>query len=375
MIVFKTYWCIVKRYWWIVFLYVAILTSLSIINLSATPAMDFTDTKPQITIINQSTADPSTTPYTNNFLDYLKNNTEIVELTSDKITDALFYQETSLVLYLPQDLEQQITSGQKITLDYQTTGNYSSELTKNLITRYFELQNTEANNLSALNHKLSASPTVNLAVKNTTNLKKISSFFNFASYTITAIILYITCFINASFNKTTTKKRTLVSSLPLTKYNFTLLLSSSIFAFTVFLLFIVLSFLVLGNIIFTPLFLFHLLATFLFTLCALTLAQLVSSFALSKEAISGVVNLLSLAPAFLSGAFIPSIFLPDFILTIAHIFPSFWYIDINTKITTLEQLNFNSFLTLLPNFLILILFSLIFIILNLLLNKYRRRSV
>ncbi len=375
MIVFKTYWCIVKRYWWIVFLYVAILTSLSIINLSATPAMDFTDTKPQITIINQSTADPSTTPYTNNFLEYLRNNTEIVELTSDKITDALFYQETSLVLYLPQDLEQQITSGQKITLDYQTTGNYSSELTKNLITRYFELQNTEANNLSALNHKLSASPTVNLAVKNTTNLKKISSFFNFASYTITAIILYITCFINASFNKTTTKKRTLVSSLPLTKYNFTLLLSSSIFAFTVFLLFIVLSFLVLGNIIFTPLFLFHLLATFLFTLCALTLAQLVSSFALSKEAISGVVNLLSLAPAFLSGAFIPSIFLPDFILTIAHIFPSFWYIDINTKITTLEQLNFNSFLTLLPNFLILILFSLIFIILNLLLNKYRRRSV
>ena len=375
MIVFKTYWCIVKRYWWIVFLYVAILTSLSIINLSATPAMDFTDIKPQITIINQSTADPSTTPYTNNFLEYLRNNTEIVELTSDKITDALFYQETSLVLYLPQDLEQQITSGQKITLDYQTTGNYSSELTKNLITRYFELQNTEANNLSALNHKLSASPTVNLAVKNTTNLKKISSFFNFASYTITAIILYITCFINASFNKTTTKKRTLVSSLPLTKYNFTLLLSSSIFAFTVFLLFIVLSFLVLGNIIFTPLFLFHLLATFLFTLCALTLAQLVSSFALSKEALSGVVNLLSLAPAFLSGAFIPSIFLPDFILTIAHIFPSFWYIDINTKITTLEQLNFNSFLTLLPNFLILILFSLIFIILNLLLNKYRRRSV
>ena len=375
MIVFKTYWCIVKRYWWIVFLYVAILTSLSVINLSATPAMDFTDTKPQITIINQSTADPSTTPYTNNFLEYLRNNTEIVELSADKITDALFYQETSLVLYLPQDLEQQITSGQKITLNYQTTGNYSSELTKNLITRYFELQNTEANNLSALNHKLSASPTVNLAVKNTTNLKKISSFFNFASYTITAIILYITCFINASFNKTTTKKRTLVSSLPLTKYNLALLLSSSIFAFTVFLLFIVLSFLVLGSIIFTPLFLFHLLATFLFTLCALTLAQLVSSFALSKEAISGVVNLLSLAPAFLSGAFIPSIFLPDFILTIAHIFPSFWYIDINTKITTLEQLNFNSFLTLLPNFLVLILFSLIFIILNLLLNKYRRRSV
>ena len=375
MIVFKTYWCIVKRYWWIVFLYVAILTSLSIINLSATPAMDFTDTKPQITIINQSTADPSTTPYTNNFLEYLRNNTEIVELSADKITDALFYQETSLVLYLPQDLEQQITSGQKITLNYQTTGNYSSELTKNLITRYFELQNTEANNLSALNHKLSASPTVNLAVKNTTNLKKISSFFNFASYTITAIILYITCFINASFNKTTTKKRTLVSSLPLTKYNLALLLSSSIFAFTVFLLFIVLSFLVLGSIIFTPLFLFHLLATFLFTLCALTLAQLVSSFALSKEAISGVVNLLSLAPAFLSGAFIPSIFLPDFILTIAHIFPSFWYIDINTKITTLEQLNFNSFLTLLPNFLVLILFSLIFIILNLILNKYRRRSV
>lgn len=54
MIVFKTFWRIMKRYWWIVFIYVAILTSLSIINLKTAPVTDFVDTKPEITIVSQN---------------------------------------------------------------------------------------------------------------------------------------------------------------------------------------------------------------------------------------------------------------------------------------------------------------------------------
>ena len=50
MIVFKTFWRIMKRYWWIVFIYVAILPSLSVINLKTAPVTDFVDTKPEITI-------------------------------------------------------------------------------------------------------------------------------------------------------------------------------------------------------------------------------------------------------------------------------------------------------------------------------------
>ena len=394
MIVFKTFWRIMKRYWWIVFIYVAILTSLSVINLNAAPVTDFVDTKPEITIVSQDPSDLATKPFTKNFLNYLSKNTKIIDLKESETTDALFYQKISMILYLPEDLESKILSGQKVTLDYRTSGNYTAELSKNLIKRYFELQRTEilesknsskeqsnipSENsekiISRLNQRLDQSPTVRLASKNATNLSKIAAFFNFASYTIMAIILYVTCFINASFNKSSVKKRTMVSSLHLKKYNFSLLLANSIFAFSVFALLTTLSFFVLGNIVLTPFFIFEILNILLYTLAALTLAELVSTFNLSRDAVSGVVNLLSLAPAFLSGAFVPTYFLPNFVLTIAHIFPTYWFIDTNNKITTMTEFSFNSFLTILPNLLILVLFSIIFIVANLVLSKKKRINI
>ena len=394
MIVFKTFWRIMKQYWWIVFLYVTILTSLSIINLSAAPVTDFVDTKPEITIVSQNPSDLATKPFTKNFLNYLSKNTKIIDLKESETTDALFYQKISMILYLPEDLESKIISGQKITLDYRTSGNYTAELSKNLIKRYFELQRTEileSKNsskeqsnilsedsekiISSLNQRLDQSPTVRLASKNATNLSKIAAFFNFASYTIMAIILYVTCFINASFNKSSVKKRTMASSLHLKEYNFSLLLANSIFAFSVFVLLTTLSFFVLGDIVLTPFFIFEILNFLLYILAALTLAELVSTFNLSRDAVSGVVNLLSLAPAFLSGAFVPTYFLPSFVLTIAHIFPTYWFIDTNNKITTMTEFNFSSFLTILPNLLVLVLFSIIFIVANLVLSKKKRINI
>lgn len=394
MIVFKTFWRIMKRYWWIVFIYVAILTSLSVINLNAAPVTDFVDTKPEITIVSQDSSDLATKPFTKNFLDYLSKNTKIIDLKESETTDALFYQKISMILYLPEDLESKILSGQKVTLNYRTSGNYTAELSKNLIKRYFELQRTEileSKNsskeqsnipsedsekiISRLNQRLDQSPTVRLASKNATNLSKIAAFFNFASYTIMAIILYVTCFINASFNKSSVKKRTMVSSLHLKKYNLSLLLANSIFAFSVFALLTTLSFFVLGNIVLTPFFIFEILNILLYTLAALTLAELVSTFNLSRDAVSGVVNLLSLAPAFLSGAFVPTYFLPSVVLTIAHIFPTYWFIDTNNKIAILTEFNFSSFLTILPNLLVLVLFSIIFIVANLVLSKKKRINI
>ena len=394
MIVFKTFWRIMKRYWWIVFIYVAILTSLSVINLNAAPVTDFVDTKPEITIVSQDSSDLATKPFTKNFLNYLSKNTKIIDLKESETTDALFYQKISMILYLPEDLESKILSGQKITLDYRTSGNYTAELSKNLIKRYFELQKTEilesknsskeqSNTpsedsekiISRLNQKLDQSPTVRLASKNATNLSKIAAFFNFASYTIMAIILYVTCFINASFNKSSVKKRTMVSSLHLKKYNFSLLLANSIFAFSVFALLTTLSFFVLGNIVLTPFFIFEILNILLYTLAALTLAELVSTYNISRDDFYGVVNLISLAPAFLSGAFVPTYFLPSFVLTIAHIFPTYWFIDTNSKITTMTEFSFNSFLAILPNLLVLVLFSVIFIVANLVLSKKKRINI
>ena len=374
-----------KRYWWIVALYVVILTSISILNLrSNSNQTTFTDEKPEITIVDKTTHQP----LTNNFLDYLSQTAELVKLDESQITDALFYQRTSLVVFLPENLETQILSGQKITLDYRTSGNYSAELAKNLISRYFELQKSEINLLhiqspshqqinsliNSINQKLAVSPEVHLTTNNITNLRKISAYFNAASYTIMTIILYITCLINATFNKTEIKKRTLISSFHLKKYNLCLLLANSIFSFLFFIFISSISYFVLGNIIFTPLLVLYLSNTLLFTICCLTLAELISTIVVSRDAVSGIVNLISLGSAFLSGAFISASFLPTLVLNIAHVLPSYWYINANSKIESVKNLNLDSISAVLPNFLMLLFFSLLFIILNYFISKKQRQT-
>ena len=385
MIILKTFWRIMKRYWWIVALYVVILTSISILNLrSNSNQTTFTDEKPEITIVDKTTHQP----LTNNFLNYLSQTAELVKLDESQITDALFYQRTSLVVFLPENLETQILSGQKITLDYRTSGNYSAELAKNLISRYFELQKSEINLLhtqnpshqqinsliNSINQKLAISPEVHLTTNNVTNLRKISGYFNAASYTIMAIILYITCLINATFNKTEIKKRTLVSSLHLKKYNLYLLFANSIFSFLFFIFISSISYFVLGSIIFTPLLVLYLSNTLLFAICCLTLAELISTIVISRDAVSGIVNLISLGSAFLSGAFISASFLPTLVLNIAHILPSYWYINANSKIESVKNLNLDSISAVLPNFLMLLFFSLLFIVLNYLISKKQRQT-
>lgn len=374
-----------KRYWWIVALYVVILTSISILNLrSNSNQTTFTDEKPEITIVDKTTHQP----LTNNFLNYLSQTAELVKLDESQITDALFYQRTSLVVFLPENLETQILSGQKITLDYRTSGNYSAELAKNLISRYFELQKSEINLLhtqnpshqqinsliNSINQKLAISPEVHLTTNNVTNLRKISGYFNAASYTIMAIILYITCLINATFNKTEIKKRTLVSSLHLKRYNLYLLFANSIFSFLFFIFISSISYFVLGSIIFTPLLVLYLSNTLLFAICCLTLAELISTIVISRDAVSGIVNLISLGSAFLSGAFISASFLPPLVLNIAHVLPSYWYINANSKIESVKNLNLDSISAVLPNFLMLLFFSLLFIVLNYLISKKQRQT-
>lgn len=393
MIIFQTFWRIMRRYWFIVFAYIGMTISLSLINYSNTNNQTtYTDTKPQITVINQS----PNLPLTQNFLNYLDKNANLINLSESEITDALFYQRIDLALFLPSNLETQILSGQKITLNYRASGNYSAELAKNLVARFFELQNSELSVLHSststtsnpqtlsdsqlqtlitnLNQKLETNITVNITAKHTSTLNKITSFYNFASYTLMVIILFVTCLINASFNKPELKKRTLVSSLPLKRYNSSLLLSNCLFSLVVFLIFLGSGFLIAGEAMLTPFSLLYLSIFALFTFCCITLAELIANLTTSKNAISGIVNLVSLGSAFLSGAFIPANFLPTFVLNFAHILPSYWLINANNNIQYLEDFSLNSIISLLPNCFMLILFSILFIVFNHFITKKKRKT-
>jgi len=75
----------------------------------------------------------------------------------------------------------------------------------------------------------------------------------------------------------------------------------------------------------------------------------------------------------LCGAFVPMEMLPKSVLTIAHILPSYWYIKTNELLKGIEVFTLDSLFPILINMLIVILFTIGFVIItNMVTKRYRK---
>ena len=101
---------------------------------------------------------------------------------------------------------------------------------------------------------------------------------------------------------------------------------------------------------------------------------MISSLVTDKNAVSGIVNVVALGSAFLAGVFVPSTWLPDIVLKIAHILPSYWYVCSNDLLQSMEYFQFDTLQPIFINMAVLIGFSLLFIMLNNFINKKKQIS-
>lgn len=108
-------------------------------------------------------------------------------------------------------------------------------------------------------------------------------------------------------------------------------------------------------------------------MCALTIAFLIATIVNNKNAINGIVNVIALGSSFLCGAFVPVEWLPKSVLTIAHIIPTYWYIQTNELMKTIEEFNIETLMPIFINMGVIILFSIFFIILTNAFSRKKRR--
>lgn len=368
MTVFKTFWKVVNKYKGTIILYTVMLLTFGTMNLKTNDInTTFTNSKPDVLIIDQdeSLISKNLVDYFDKFANLVK-----VEESEDKIDDALFYRDVSYVIYIPYGYEKDILNGINPELEIKSAGDYEASLANMLLSRYINVQNIYSKSvdndelIEVINNNLANSANVNIVSKmDNVKSSNIASFFNFASYSIMAVIMYIICLVLSSFHDENVNKRTIVSSMNYKKYNRLVLISSFGFSFIVWILYTLLGFVLLDDML-SIRGVIYIINTFVFSFCALNLALLISSLTSNKNAINGIVNVLALGQAFLCGAFIPAEFLPEFVLKIAHIFPSYWYINSNNLMSTMEVINFNNMKPVFANLLVLIVFSIVFMIIN-----------
>ena len=376
MTIFKTYWKIVKKNIGIIILYTVMLLVFGTMNLKANKnSFEFISSKPDIIIVNNSSG-----IITDNLISYLKTNANVKNITNENdIDDAVFFRDANYVIYIPKEFENKIENGKEFNIDIKTNNSYDSYIASELLNRYLDvfskymnLYNDKILAIQKLDNTLNKKASV--VIESKTNLNsKTSLFYNFSSYSIMAIVIYIICLVLSSFNDEKISKRTSVSGMNYKTFNNYLYISSFTFTFIIFIVYLILSFLILKSSILNINGILYSLNMFIFFIVSFTIAILISNLVKSKGAISGVVNVISLGSAFLCGAFIPVKYMPSFALKIAHIFPTFYFIDNNEYIASIQNFDKASYDFVLKNFIIMTVFIIFFLILNTLVTRLKRK--
>lgn len=371
MIVFSTFWRIVKKYKGTILLYTVMLIMFGGINLTSNSTNDmFTPTKPNIFIVNKD----SNMGLTRNLINYLKKNTNVVSLEDDeeKINDALFYRDISYVIYIPKNYSKDVLDKKDVTINIKSSKDYTSSLTEMMLDKYLNVQsnlvnitNNQDELVNMINNTLDVNSEVVVSSKlDNSYLNRVSRYFNFGSYSLLAVIIFIVTLVINSFKENTINKRIIVSSFNYKKHNSLLMLSSFVYSLIVWVLFSLLSVILLGKDMISLRGILYFVNTFMFVMPTLSFGILISTLVNNKDSIGGIVNVVSLGSAFLCGAFIPTEYLPKIVLSIAHIFPAYYFIDSNNLLSSMEIINFSNLIPVFINYFVLIIFMLIFIVVN-----------
>lgn len=371
MIVFKTVLKILNRLKGLIILYTIMLVSVTLVNQTSGNVDSFEEVKPSVIIVNN---DKSENGVTNHFIKYLENHMEVKDIDTDneeKIDDALFYRDVSLVVYIPDGFGEDLLDSKNVNVEYKTSGDKGSSYGKMLVQNYFDSFNIyndyyDGDELfDRLDNALNLDLNVEVKSKVDTNsLSRMARFFNFLNYAILAGCVYSISMILASLKSENVRKRTIVSSYDYKKYNRIVLEACSIVIIGMWILYMILALIIFKDLFISMNGLWYVINSFVFSLCSLCIGFLIGNITQNKGAISGIVNVVSLGSSFLCGCFVPFEFMPDYVIKIAHIFPTYYFVINNEALKVMDNFSLSSVSHLILNMGIVLIFGVCFVIIT-----------
>lgn len=378
MIVFKYFFKILKKYTFMMILFTAILILFGAFSLKTNnTSTDFTATKPNICIVNRD----EKIGITKGIYDYFEKNATLKEIEDqdEARNDALFYREVSYIIYIPEHFHTDFMKGENPFIEVKSAGDYEASFAEMLLENYLQTANIYLENeeneeamVEKIGKVLEEKATLEMtSTLDNNGLEQANFYYNFANYSILGICIYVVAMIMSSFREEMIQKRIMSSCLKNKHYNQFIFLGILVLGIGLWAIYYLISILLVKDIMLTTHGILYAINSLIFTICALSMAFLVGNIMHKKEAISGVSNVISLGSAFLCGSFVPVQWLPDFVIKFAHILPSYWYIQNNELIKTLENINFETLKPFLINAGVVLLFTVIFIVIA---NWYTKRK-
>ncbi len=379
MIVFKTILKILNKLKGMLILYTVMLILITALTqTSDNNITKFEESKPDILIINKD----EHSDLTNNFVKYLAKHANLADIdinAEEKINDALFYRDVNYVIYIPKNFTNDILQDKEPIINYKSTNDESASYSQMLVNKYIKTaliykDYYQANDLiKKINETLSTNTNVKIKTHlDTSKLSAATRYFNFLNYAFLAGCVYCISMILASLKEENVNKRTIISSYSLRKYNRIVLLSNACVIFLMWLFYMILSFILFKKLMVSFNGILYMINSLVFAFCGLTIGFLIGNITQNKNAIGGIVNVVALGSSFLCGCFVPISYLPNYVLKIAKILPSYYFVTNNELTKSIEIFSWSSIKPLFINTIVIICFGILFIIITNFINKKKQ---
>lgn len=380
MTVFSTILKILNKLKGMLILYTVMLVAITTINqTSGNKVTNFEESKPDMLIVNND----SKNDITDGFVDYIKKHANIKDIDTsnqDKINDAIFYRDVNFVIYIPQNFGKDLKEGKEPSLKYKETGDEYASYSRMLVEKYIKTVKTYKDYYSGsqliekVNHIVENDTKVQVKSSlDTSKMTAMTVYFNFLNYALLAGCVYCITMILASLKQENVRKRTIVSSFNYRKYNRIVLFSNTIVIVAMWILYMILSLILFKDSMFTANGLAFVLNSLVFALCGLSIGFLIGNITTNKAAIGGIVNVVALGTSFLCGCFVPFEYMPDYVLKIAHILPTYYFVANNQLIKTIESFNMDTLKPIFINVGVVLTFTIVFVILSNYISKKKQR--
>ena len=314
--------------------------------------------------VNIYVQDKANTKLSKSLYDYLDKNAKIKTMDETIVDDKLFYDIINAAVIIPEDFD----TTKQVLYKVAPNNAYAMDIKEKIniylsqVSSYEKSGFTEDEAIKNANEDLDKK--INVSIKEgSVNSKKDKSkfYFNFLNYLLLAQVILVVSNIALVYKKQPILMRNNVSPCPRTRINMELMLGHIVTGLVFWLIYMIL-FCVLYKYDFTKTHVnLMMLNSFVFTISVVSMAVMISNVIKNSNTVQGVMNIVSLGSSFLCGAFVPQELLGKTALTIGRIFPGFYYIRNNEILEEFPELS-----KILPNLLIILGFSVVFIVISVL---------
>lgn len=378
MTVFKGYMKIICQNRMMILLYVAIFFGCTLLFQSSAKK---SETSYQAEKLNVGIVDEDGGRLAETLTEYLGNLHHLITVENDvsKIQEKLYYREVDYVVRIPKNFYETCIKGEEklsvIKIPDTYSGSYVDQQINSFLNNartYQAADFTESEAASALERTQSVKVTILNDGKNIEDAPYVY-YFRYMPYLFLALFGFVMGNILIVFHHPDLKKMMAASPVSGRRQSMEGILCMSLAGIALWSFVIVIAIVFYGKDFYTSgNFAYYLLNSVSVLFTAIALAYLIGTIAPNRDALTGIVNIISLGMCFLGGVFVPLEFMGNHVKAVSQFLPVYWYEKANEILADFGHLTVSAKEQFFQAIMIQLIFTAAFVCLVLVVEKYKR---